>query len=81
MNNLGTSVIAFSGQVFAHSPHCTQLRSMKRRLGVSVASISADSGHAPMQALHSVQVCLFTVSAPNGAPAGSGMVFSSRRDS
>src|SRR5438045_2795853 len=69
MSNLGISVRASSGQVLTHSPHCTQLRSMKRRLGDSVESISADSGHAPMQALHKVQVCLFTVSAPKGAPA------------
>ena len=65
--------MAFSGQVLAHKPHCTQLRSMKRSAGVSVASISADSGQAPMHALHSVQVCLLTASAPNGAPAGSGI--------
>ena len=32
ISNRGTSAIAFSGQVFTHSPHCTQLRSMKRRL-------------------------------------------------
>src|SRR5256885_6077477 len=67
----GTSSIASSGQVSAHRPHCTQLRSMKRSRGASAASSRAPSGHAPMQALHSVQVCLLTARAPNGAPAGS----------
>src|SRR5437016_7405640 len=67
----GTSSIASSGQVSAHRPHCTQLRSMKRSRGASAASSSAPSGQAPMQALHSVQVCLLTARAPNGAPAGS----------
>src|SRR5574339_574331 len=59
-DSLGTSVMAFSGQVCTHRPHCTQLRSMKRSAGDSVASISADAGQAPTQALHSVQVCLLT---------------------
>src|SRR6185436_13211537 len=63
-NNLGMREIACSGQVFAHSPHCTQFRSMKRSAGASCESISADSGQAPMQALQSVHVCLFTVSVP-----------------
>src|SRR2546426_826665 len=67
----GSSWIASSGQVSAHRPHCTQLRSMKRSRGASAASSSAPSGQAPMQALHSVQVCLLTARAPNGAPAGS----------
>src|SRR5207247_653959 len=71
MSSRGTSSIASSGQVSAHRPHCTQLRSMKRSRGASAASSSALSGQAPMQALHSVQVCLLTARAPNGAPAGS----------
>src|SRR6185295_9621891 len=69
-DNLGTSEMAFSGQVFSQSPHCTQLRSMKRSNGASAESSSALSGQAPMQALQSVQVSLLTVIAPNGAPAG-----------
>src|SRR6185503_14898720 len=78
-SNLGMRAMACSGHVFTQRPHCTQLRSMKRNAGVSVASMSADSGHAPTHALHSVQVCWFTASAPKGAPAGSGMVFGSWR--
>ncbi len=66
----GTSRIASSGHVFSHSPHCTQLRSMKRSSGASGESSSAASGQAPMQALHNVQVSLLTVIAPKGAPAG-----------
>src|SRR5712672_1010911 len=66
----GVSRIASSGQVFSHRPHCTQLRSMKRSSGASGESSSAASGQALMQALHSVQVSLLTVMAPNGAPAG-----------
>ena len=72
-NNLGTSVIASSGHVFAHRPHCTQLRSMKRNTGASGASSKAASGHAPMQALQSVQVLLLTSIRPNGAPAARAM--------
>src|SRR5438552_4042769 len=69
----GTSRMASSGQVLAQRPHCTQLRSMKRSRGASGESSSAASGQAPMQALHSVQLALFTVMAPNGAPALSGI--------
>ena len=69
-SSLGTRRIASSGQVFSHRPHCTQLRSMKRSSGASGESSSAASGQAPMQALQSVQVSLFTVIAPKGAPAG-----------
>src|SRR2546423_11028090 len=64
--------MASSGHVSAQRPHCTQLRSMKRRLGVSGESSNADVGQAPMHALHSVHVSLLTVRAPNGAPAASG---------
>jgi hypothetical protein len=74
----GMSSMASSGQVSAHRPHCTQLRSMNRRLGVSGESRSAASGQAPMHALHSVQVALSTASAPNGAPAAS-LISSTRR--
>src|SRR5947208_1642945 len=70
----GASVIAFSGQVFSHSPHCTQLRSMNVSTGWSRPSCSADSGHAPTQAMHSVQVCLLTSTWPYGAPAPSAML-------
>src|SRR5947207_5485929 len=70
----GASVIAFSGQVFSHSPHCTQLRSMNFSIGWSRPSCSADSGHAPTQAMHSVQVCLLTSTWPYGAPAPSAML-------
>src|SRR5438552_7624670 len=70
----GASVIALSGQVFSHSPHCTQLRSMNFSIGWSRPSCSADSGHAPTQAMHSVQVCLLTSTWPYGAPAPSAMV-------
>src|SRR6266853_5960235 len=70
----GASVIAFSGQVFSHSPHCTQLRSMNFSIGWSRPSCSADSGHAPTQAMHSVQVSLLTSTWPYGAPAPSAML-------
>src|SRR5216117_305531 len=60
----GASVIALSGQVFSHRPHCTQLRSMNFSIGRSRPSCSADSGHAPTQAMHSVQVSLFTSTCP-----------------
>src|SRR6266480_2218609 len=70
----GASVIALSGHVFSHSPHCTQLRSMNFSIGWSRPSCSADSGHAPTQAMHSVQVCLLTSTWPYGAPAPSAML-------
>src|SRR5258706_2521008 len=60
----GTSVIAFSGQVFSHNPHCTQLRSMNFSIGSSRPSTSADSGHAPTHARHSVHVSLLTSTCP-----------------
>jgi len=63
-NSRGASVIAFSGQVFSHSPHCTQLRSMNFSIGRSRPSTSADSGQAPTQAMHSVQVCRLTSTCP-----------------
>jgi hypothetical protein len=40
----GASVIASSGQVFSHNPHCTQLVSMKRSCGMFGLSASAASG-------------------------------------
>src|SRR6266571_7412504 len=70
----GASVIASSGQVFWHSPHCTQLRSMNFSIGRSRPSTRADSGHAPTQAMHRVQVCLSTRTWPYGAPAPSAIV-------
>src|SRR5690349_22722522 len=74
-SSLGTSAMAFSGQVFSQSPHCTQLRSTKRSTGASGESSNADSGQAPMQALQRVQVSLLTVIAPKGAPLGRAISF------
>ena len=66
----GRSVIACSGQVVAHSPHCTQLRSTKRSCGRSLLSCSALAGQAPTQLRHSVHLSLSTSTVPKGAPAG-----------
>src|SRR5712691_1913996 len=59
-SNLGVRLMACSGQVFSHSPHCTQLRSINLSWGNSLESRMAFSGHAPTQAMHKVQVSLLT---------------------
>ena len=69
-NSRGVRLMAFSGQVFSHSPHCTQLRSMNLRRGNSVESMSADSGQALTQDMQRVQVSLLTLTAPHGLPCG-----------
>ena len=48
----GVSVIACSGQVLAHRPHCTQLRSRKERRGASAAALSALAGQALVHDMH-----------------------------
>ena len=53
--SLGSSRITFSGQVFWHSPHCTQASSRNRSIGRSGLSMSAPVGQAPTQARHKVQ--------------------------
>ena len=60
----GPRARASSGQVVTQSPHCTQLRSMNLSIGVSRPSTRAEAGQAPTQAMQSVQVCRFTVTAP-----------------
>src|SRR5690606_19784810 len=67
---LGSRVIACSGQVFTHRPHCTQLRSMIRNCGESGLSSRADSGQAPMHAKHKVHASRRTFKVPNSAPGG-----------
>src|SRR4051794_7319372 len=67
----GDSVITFSGQVALHSPHCTQASSAKRRIGSSGSSDRAPVGQADTQDRQSVQPSTLTLTAPNGAPAGS----------
>ncbi len=71
----GTSVMASSGQVRSHRPHCTQLRSRKDSTGRSLLSRSACDGQEPTQAMHKVQRPASTCTAPSGAPAGSGTVW------
>src|SRR5471030_3287401 len=68
----GESVMTFSGQVAAHSPHCTQASSAKRSIGFSGSSLSAPVGQAETQDRHNVQPSTFTTTVPNGAPCGSG---------
>jgi len=66
------SVMAFSGQVLAHKPHCTQFFSMKRSCGRSVLSCRALAGQALTQLRHSVQVSLLTAMLPSSDAAGRG---------
>ena len=71
----GCRVMADSGQVVAHRPHCTQFFSMKRSCGFSGLSASAPAGQAPTQLKHRVQAEVSTCRLPKGAPAaGSAMV-------
>src|SRR5688572_10396447 len=69
----GSSVIASSGQVASHRPHCTQLRSTNLSSGWSTPSINAEAGHAPTHDMHIVQLPWSTITWPNGAPAGSAI--------
>src|SRR5260221_11789721 len=63
-NSRGARAIAFSGQGFSHSPHCTQLRSINFTIGRPRPSTRRDSGQAPTQAMHNGQVWRFTSTRP-----------------
>jgi hypothetical protein len=52
------NVIACSGQVLAHRPHCRQLRSRKERRGASAAAFKALAGQALVHDMHKVQASL-----------------------
>ena len=64
------SVMASSGQVVAHSPHCTQFFSMKRSCGRSALSASAPCGQAPTQLRHIVQLLGVDQQAAEGRAGG-----------
>src|SRR5688572_992244 len=74
----GSSVIASSGQVASHRPHCTQLRSTNLSSGWSTPSINAEAGQAPTHDMHIVQLPWSTITWPKGAPAGSAITSASR---
>ena len=66
----GASVITFSGQVAAQSPHWTQALSEKYSAGWSSLSESAPVGQADTHERQSVQPSTSNSSPPNGAAAG-----------
>ncbi len=55
----GCSLIAFSGQVVSHRPHCTQFFSSEAQLGVCGLSCRALAGQALTQLRHRVQLRLY----------------------
>ena len=61
------SVITFSGQVAAHSPHCTQACSWNRTCGFSGLSCSAPAGQAAFFTLYYVMTGLHALHVVAGA--------------
>ena len=71
--NWGSKEMAFSGQTLVQRPHWIQASSWNRSWGISGLSPSAPVGHNEAQERQSVQASVSTMTAPYGAPFGSGM--------